>query len=67
MAFVLGMDCLDRYREIVPEYEAFRAIQCQPLYNSARINTLKIKREKLLERLEEEAFSFKASPGIHWA
>ena len=47
------MDCLDRYREIVPDYEAFRAIQCLPLYNSARINTLKIERDKLLERLEE--------------
>ncbi len=47
------MDCLDRYREIVPDYVAFRAIQCQPLDSSARINTLKIEREKLLERLEE--------------
>ena len=56
------MDCLDRYREIVPDYVAFRAIQCQPLYNSARINTLKIKREKLLERLEEEGVPFQSLP-----
>ncbi len=56
------MDCLDRYREIVPDYDAFRAIQCHPLYNSARINTLKINREKLLERLEEEGVRFEGLP-----
>ncbi len=54
------MDYLDRYREIVPDYDAFQAIQCLPLYNSARINTLKIKREKLLERLEEEGVLFQS-------
>ncbi len=53
------MDCLDRYREIVPDYVGFRAIQSLPLYNSARINTLKIEREKLLERLEDEGVSFR--------
>ncbi|MCX6679444.1 MAG: RsmB/NOP family class I SAM-dependent RNA methyltransferase [Methanothrix sp.] len=57
------MDYLDRYREIVPDYDAFQAIQCLPLYNSARINTLKIKREKLLERLEEEGVLFQS---FHW-
>jgi NOL1/NOP2/sun family putative RNA methylase len=56
------MDYLDRYREIVPDYADFRAIQCLPLYNSARINTLKIEREKLLERLEEEGVSFRNFP-----
>jgi NOL1/NOP2/sun family putative RNA methylase len=56
------MDYLDRYREIVPDYVAFRAVQCLPLYNSARINTLKIEREKLLERLEEEGMSFRSFP-----
>ncbi len=58
----MHMDYLDRYREIVPDYAAFRAIQCLPLYNSARINTLKIKREKLLERLEEVGVSFRSFP-----
>jgi NOL1/NOP2/sun family putative RNA methylase len=56
------MDYLDRYREIVPDYDAFQAIQCLPLYNSARINTLKIKREKLLERLEEGGVRFQSLP-----
>ncbi len=56
------MDYLDRYREIVPDYAAFRSIQCLPLYNSARINTLKIEREKLLERLEEEGVLYKSFP-----
>ncbi|MDD4652223.1 MAG: RsmB/NOP family class I SAM-dependent RNA methyltransferase [Methanothrix sp.] len=53
------MDYLDRYREIVPDYPAFRDIQSLPLYNSARINTLKIEPEKLLERLQEEGVVFR--------
>lgn len=57
------MDCLNRYREIVPDYDAFRAIQGLPLKASARINTLKIKREKLLERFEEEGVRFE---GFAW-
>jgi NOL1/NOP2/sun family putative RNA methylase len=52
------MDFLDRYRDIVPDYETFRAIQCQPLHSSARINTLKIKRDLLLERLAEQGVLF---------
>ena len=46
------MDHLERYRDIVPDFEAFRAVQCLPLCNSIRINTLKIKRAQLLERLD---------------
>jgi NOL1/NOP2/sun family putative RNA methylase len=46
------MDPLERYREIVPDYEAFRAVQCLPLYSCGRINLLKIERASLLERLE---------------
>ena len=53
------MDFLDRYRDIVPDWEAFRAIQSRPLYSSARINTLKIEREVLLERLTEEAVPYR--------
>ena len=48
------MDCLDRYRDIVPDWEAFRAVKSRPLVGSARVNTLKIERDKLLERLAEQ-------------
>ena len=53
------MDCIERYREIVPEFEAFRAVQCMPLCNSIRINTLKIERTCLLERLEGAGISYR--------
>ncbi len=53
------MDFLDRYRDIVPDWEAFRAIQSQPLHSSARINTLKIEKGKLIERLNEQSVPFK--------
>jgi len=49
-----GMDNLERYRDIVPDYEAFKAIQSRPLPGSCRINTLKIERDALLGRLEEK-------------
>ena len=48
------MDNLERYRDIVPDYEAFKAIQSRPLPGSCRINTLKIERDALLGRLEEK-------------
>ncbi len=53
------MDFLDRYRDIVPDWDAFRAIQSRPLGSCARINTLKIERKKLIERLDEQ--------GVAWA
>lgn len=60
MPYLFSMDHLDRYREIVPDYPAFRDIQSLPLYNSARINTLKIERDRLLERLREEGVIFRS-------
>ena len=52
------MNHLERYRDIVPDFEAFRAVQCLPLCNSIRINTLKIKRAQLLERLERAGIGY---------
>lgn len=52
------MNHLERYRDIVPDFEAFRAVQCLPLCNSIRINTLKIKRTQLLERLERAGIGY---------
>ena len=56
------MDFLDRYRDIVPDWEAFRAVQNRPLTSSARINTLKIGREDLLERLAEQGIDSRPFP-----
>lgn len=53
------MDNLERYRDIVPDYEAFKAIQRLPLFGSCRINTLKIRRGELLERLEEKGIDYR--------
>ena len=53
------MNSLERYRDIVPDFEAFRAVQCLPLCNSIRINTLKTKRAQLLDRLERAGISYK--------
>ncbi len=58
MCIVDVMDCLERYKDIVPDFEGFRAVQCMPLCSSCRINTLKIERAALLERFEEEGVGF---------
>ncbi|MGV8174837.1 MAG: NOL1/NOP2/sun family putative RNA methylase [Methanothrix sp.] len=52
------MDFLDRYRDIVPDWDAFRAIQSQPLSSCVRINTIKIERERLIERLDEQGVAW---------
>lgn len=54
------MDNLERYRDIVPDYEAFKAIQSRPLPGTCRINTLKIDRSLLLKRLEEKGAFWRA-------
>jgi NOL1/NOP2/sun family putative RNA methylase len=56
------MDFLDRYRDIVPEWEAFRTVQSRPLVSTARINTLKIGRDELLERLAEQGLDCRTFP-----
>ncbi|VVB70949.1 tRNA (cytosine(49)-C(5))-methyltransferase [uncultured archaeon] len=53
------MDPLERYREIVPDYSGFRAIQSLPLYSSGRINLLKIERASLLESLKAHEVGYK--------
>ncbi|MCX6674924.1 MAG: RsmB/NOP family class I SAM-dependent RNA methyltransferase, partial [Methanothrix sp.] len=53
------MDSLERYREIVPNFEGFRAIQNLPLLHSARVNTLKVDRSHLLAHLNEEGIGYR--------
>jgi len=48
------MDHLERYRDIIPEFERFCAVQSNPLPISARINTLKVDRDYLQQRLEKQ-------------
>ena len=57
-----GMDHLERYREIVPDFEDFLAIHCCPLFTSARINTLKIERQRLLEHLDRVGLAYQIFP-----
>ncbi len=54
------MHPLDRYREIIPDFQDFLAVQSLPLYSSARINTLKIGRQELLWRLEEAGVPYQS-------
>ena len=48
------MDHLERYRKIIPEFEHFLDMQSHPLPISARINTMKVDRDHLLQRLEKQ-------------
>jgi NOL1/NOP2/sun family putative RNA methylase len=53
------MDPLERYSDIIPDFEQFKAILSMPLPTAARINTLKIERSRLLERLERKGINYK--------
>ncbi len=53
------MDHLERYREIIPEFEGFLAVQSMPLPVSARINSLKADREDVLQRLGKQGIGCK--------
>ena len=53
------MDHLQRYREIVPNFDQFLEIQSLPLRPTARINTLKMDKPCLLERLDQEGISYR--------
>ncbi len=54
------MDWLERYREIVPDFEEFRAAQSRRLLPSARINLLKTERSRAMECLEQEGVRCRA-------
>jgi NOL1/NOP2/sun family putative RNA methylase len=54
------MDHLERYREIIPEFERFLAVQSLPLPVSARINTLKADRDRLLQRLGRQGIRYES-------
>lgn len=58
--FFSFMVSLERYRNIVPDFELFKAVLNKPLPASARINTLKIDRQMLLERLQRKGVGFKS-------
>ena len=45
------MDPLQRYREIIPNFDQFQRVQSLPLPPTARINTLKMDEQRLLERV----------------
>jgi NOL1/NOP2/sun family putative RNA methylase len=57
------MDHFQRYAEIIPDFDAFLSIQSQPISSSARINTLKIDRSSLLERLDRAGMAYRT---LHW-
>ena len=54
------MDSIDRYREIVPDFDLFKEILHQPLPVSARINTLKMDSQTLLERLQRKGIGYRS-------
>ena len=47
-----SLETLERYKDIIPDFEGFLKIQSRPLPTSIRINTLKIERSRLLKRLD---------------
>jgi NOL1/NOP2/sun family putative RNA methylase len=53
------MDPLERYRDIIPDFEQFKDVLSRPLPTAGRINTLKIDRSGLLERLERKGINYK--------
>ena len=51
------MDSLQRYREIVPNFDQFVSVQSLPLPVTARINTLKMDGQRLREHLDQGGIS----------
>ena len=53
------MEGLERYRAIVPDFERFVETMARPLPVTARINTLKTDRDRLLFRLREAKVAYR--------
>lgn len=51
---------MQRYSEIIPDFDCFREIQACSMISSARINTLKTDRKRILERLKENGIDYEA-------
>ena len=52
------MDHLQRYQEIIPEYDVFLSFLDRPLPTSVRINTLKTDISSLLDRLDRSSIAY---------
>jgi NOL1/NOP2/sun family putative RNA methylase len=62
-----AMDVLFRYREIVDDFEAFRAACDRPLPSVIRVNSIKTTRDRARAALEEAGIGFEATdwhPGL---
>lgn len=53
------MESLERYRQIVTQFDQFIEYQSRPLPVTARINTLKTSRQRLLDRLERSGVGYR--------
>lgn len=53
------MDHLQRYREIIPDFDSFLSILDRPLPSSVRINTLKTSESSLLDRLDRSGVAYR--------
>lgn len=54
------MDHLQRYREIIPDFDGFLSILDRPLPSSVRINTLKTSKSGLLDRLDRSGVAYRS-------
>lgn len=59
------MEWLERYRDMIPDFERFRRVQSQPISSSCRINTLKIDRCTLIDRFEESGVNYESFKWYH--
>lgn len=57
------MDHLERYRNIIPDFDGFLSILGLPLPTTVRINTLKTDKSRLLDRLDRADVAYQ---GLEW-